>query len=120
MDFKYAMARPGAAERYRFQMLAYALAASRARPGRTVTASLQFLRGSCKAVDLTPGTAELARFAHEVPRLAAGLRSGAALARSPAELGRTEERCRAEGCEYLDRCYPRERGRKSPGRLVTF
>jgi hypothetical protein len=108
VDFKYAMARAGAAERYRFQMLAYALAASRARPGRTVRATLQFLRGSCRSVDLTPGESELARFADEVPRLAAGLRSGAGLSRSPAELGRTEARCRADGCAFLDRCHPRE------------
>jgi hypothetical protein len=111
VDFKYAMPRAGAVERYRFQMLAYALAAARARPGRTVKASLQFLRGSCRAVDLTPSEADLARFAEEVPRLAANMRSGADLSRSPAELGRAEARCRAEGCGYLGRCYPPARPR---------
>ena len=109
IDFKYARARAGAADRYRFQMLAYALAASRARPGRRVTASLQFLRGTCKAVDLTPSEGDLARFAEEVPRLAADASSGADLSRSPGELGRTEARCREEGCGYLEACYPRAR-----------
>ncbi len=107
LDFKYAMARHGAAERYRLQLLAYALAASRALPGRRVTASLQFLRGSCAAIDLTPSQAELGRFAHEVPRLAAAAHAGADLSRSAADLGRDEARCRMEGCGYLARCYRR-------------
>jgi len=110
IDFKYAMARAGAAERYQFQVLAYALAASRARPGRKLTASIQFLRGSCKTLDLTPSEAGLRRFARDVPRLAAAAHSGVDLSRSPAELGRTEARCRVEGCGYVSRCYPRERG----------
>ena len=71
IDFKYATARADAADRYRFQMLAYALATSRARPGQKVTASLQFLRGSFATIDLTPSEAELSRFAEEAPRLAA-------------------------------------------------
>ncbi len=105
IDFKYAMARPGAAERYRLQLLAYALAASRALPGRRVTATLQFLRGGCAAVDLTPRAAELRTFEREAPRLAAAAHAGADLSRTPAQLGRSEARCRAEGCGYLGRCF---------------
>ncbi len=105
IDFKYAMARPGAAERYRLQLLAYALAASRALPGRRVTATLQFLRGGCAAVDLTPSAAELRSFEREAPRLAAAAHAGADLSRTPAQLGRSEARCRAEGCGYLGRCF---------------
>jgi len=105
LDFKYAMARAGAGERYRFQLLAYALAVSRALPGRKVTVSLQFLRGSCATVDLTPSPAELRRFAREAPRLAAAAHGGADLSRSPAELGRDEARCRQEGCGYVRRCH---------------
>ena len=115
IDFKYAMPRAGVADRYRFQMLAYALAASRARPGAQVTATLQFLRGSCKTVDLTPSAAELRRFATEVPHLAARAHSGAELTTSPAELGRTEERCSAEGCGYVQRCYARPGGARGSG-----
>jgi hypothetical protein len=96
-------------------MLAYSLAASRARPGKSVTATLQFLRGSHQAVDMTPGEAELGRFASDVADLAARARSGADLSRTPAELGRTEARCRAEGCGYLRRCYPSVRGRAARG-----
>jgi hypothetical protein len=106
IDFKYALPAPGAAEKYRIQLLAYALAATRAIPGKPVRASLQYLRGSCASVDVTPSPAELAAFAREAPRLAAA----AALGRggeAPEALGRTEARCRAEGCGYVFRCYPR-------------
>jgi hypothetical protein len=105
IDFKYALPAPGAAEKYRVQLLAYALAATRALPGKPVRASLQYLRGSCASVDVTPSPAELATFAEEAPRLAAA----AALGRggeSPQALGRTEARCRAEGCGYVSRCFP--------------
>jgi ATP-dependent exoDNAse (exonuclease V) beta subunit len=105
LDFKYAMARAGAGERYRFQLLAYALAASRALPGRKVTVSLQFLRGSFATIDLAPSPADLHRFAREVPRLAAAAHGGADLSRSPEELGRDEARCRQEGCGYVRRCH---------------
>jgi ATP-dependent exoDNAse (exonuclease V) beta subunit len=106
IDFKYALPAPGAAEKYRIQLLTYALAATRALPGKPVRASLQYLRGSCASVDVTPSPAELAAFAQEAPRLAAA----AALGRegeAPEALGRTEERCRGEGCGYVFRCYPR-------------
>ncbi|HZZ83505.1 MAG TPA: UvrD-helicase domain-containing protein [Anaeromyxobacteraceae bacterium] len=106
VDFKYAHARRESADRYRLQLLAYALAARRALPGLAVRARLQFLRGSCAAVDLTPTDAELARFAREAPFAAASARAGAAAQRAPAELGRDRARCEAEGCGYLLRCYP--------------
>ena len=106
IDFKYALARPGAAERYRLQLLVYALAAGRAFPGRRLTARLQFLRGSCASVDVTPAAAELRRFAREAPRLAALAHAGADLRRTPHELGRDEARCGAEGCGYVERCFP--------------
>jgi ATP-dependent exoDNAse (exonuclease V) beta subunit len=106
VDYKYAMPRPGAVERYRLQLLAYALAAARAHPGAAVRARLQFLRGDHRAVDLTPPPEELARFAADAPRLAwAAFRGDGD--RPPAALGRDEARCRAEGCGYAARCHPR-------------
>jgi ATP-dependent exoDNAse (exonuclease V) beta subunit len=105
VDFKYAMARPGSAGRYRTQLLAYALAASRAFPGRPLRSGLQFLRGSCAAVDLTPAPGELERFAGRAPRLALGAFRGEGEGRSPAELSRDEGRCRSEGCGYATRCF---------------
>jgi ATP-dependent exoDNAse (exonuclease V) beta subunit len=108
VDFKYAVARPGAAERYRLQLLSYALAAARAYPGRRVTAGLQFLRGGCASVDVTPSPQELRRFEREAPRLAIEASRGGADAAppTPAELGRDEPRCRAEGCGFVWKCYP--------------
>jgi ATP-dependent helicase/nuclease subunit A len=105
VDYKYATPRPGSAERYRLQLAAYVLAASRARPGSRARARLQFLRGDHRAVDVTPSADELARFAQAAPRLAADLSAGGG-ERSPAALGRDEARCRAEGCGYVVRCYP--------------
>jgi len=104
VDFKYAMARPGSAARYRFQLLAYAVAASRAFPGRSVRAGLQFLRGSCAAVDLTPAPGELERFAALAPRLALGAFLGEG-EEPPADLARDEALCRSEGCGYVARCH---------------
>ena len=109
LDYKYALPRPGAEERYRLQLLAYALAAGRARPGRRVKATLQFLRGDCAAVDLTPTAAALRRFATEGPALAAAAATGSDLRREPAELGRDEARCRAEGCGFVYRCFAARR-----------
>ncbi|HET9597749.1 MAG TPA: PD-(D/E)XK nuclease family protein, partial [Anaeromyxobacteraceae bacterium] len=108
VDFKYAVARPGASERYRAQLVAYALAAARAYPGRRVTAGLQFLRGGCGSVDVTPSTEELRRFEREAPRLALDASRGTAAGAppTPAELGRDEARCRAEGCGFVWKCYP--------------
>jgi ATP-dependent helicase/nuclease subunit A len=114
IDFKYALDARGAAERYRFQVLAYALAASRARPGRPVRAALQFLRGSCATIDVTPSETELRRFAREAPRLAAAADAGEGLCASPAELGRTEARCRESRCELAARCWPAEGLRRTP------
>jgi len=105
VDFKYAVYRPGAAERYRFQLLAYALAASRAHPGRKVRAILQYLRGGGAEVDVTPSAKELGRFSAEASRLALAACRGKGERLEPAELGRTLERCRAEGCGYVVRCY---------------
>ncbi|ACG72572.1 UvrD/REP helicase [Anaeromyxobacter sp. K] len=108
VDYKYATPRAGAAERYRLQLLAYVLAAARAHPGARVRARLQFLRGDHRAVDVTPSARELERFEQDAPRLAAEARKGAEP--SPAELGREEARCRAEGCGYVPRCFPRRHG----------
>jgi hypothetical protein len=108
VDYKYATARPEAAERYRLQLLAYALAASRAHPGARVRARLQFLRGDLRAVDVTPSEQDLARFAREAPGVAWDAHRGAG-DRPPRELGRDEARCRAEGCGYVGRCYPAAR-----------
>jgi ATP-dependent exoDNAse (exonuclease V) beta subunit len=108
VDFKYALARPGVAARYRTQLLAYALAATRARPGRRVTARLQFLRGPCAAVDVTPSAAELGRFAHEAPRLAHEATRPDAAIPSPSELGRAEAQCTRERCGFVARCFRRD------------
>jgi hypothetical protein len=104
VDYKYAVARPGAAERYRTQLLAYALAAGRAHPGFTVRARLQFLRGDARSVDVTPSPAELAAVAAEAPALALEASRGGG-DRPPEALGRVEERCRAEGCGWAGRCF---------------
>jgi hypothetical protein len=103
-DYKYAMARPGSAERYRLQLLAYALAASRAHGGARVEARLQFLRGDFRVVDVTPSAAALAAFAREAPALAAGVARGEG-DRPPAVLGRDEARCSEEGCGFVSRCF---------------
>jgi ATP-dependent helicase/nuclease subunit A len=105
VDYKYATPRPGAEARYRLQLLAYVLAARRAVPGARVRARLQFLRGDRRAIDVTPGEAELARFETLAPRLAAEALAGGG-DRSPAALGRDEARCRAEGCGFVARCHP--------------
>jgi hypothetical protein len=107
VDYKYAAPRAEAAERYRLQLLAYALAARRAHPGAPVRARLQFLRGDFRALDVTPTDRELEAFARAGPRLAWGAHRGALGEAAPAELGRSEERCRAEGCGYAGRCFPR-------------
>jgi ATP-dependent exoDNAse (exonuclease V) beta subunit len=106
VDFKYAVGRPEERERYRLQLTAYALAAARAFPDRRVRAGLQFLRGGLSEVDLTPGPGELDRFAAEAPRLGLGVFRGDGEWLAPAELGRSEARCRGEGCGYLGRCFP--------------
>jgi hypothetical protein len=70
-----------------------------------VRAELQFLRGRCDRIDVTPSAEELARFAAEAPGLAALLHGGGG-ERPPAALGRTRARCQAEGCGFVYRCYP--------------
>lgn len=106
VDFKYAVGRPEERERYRLQLTAYALAASRAFPGRRVQAALRFLRGGLAEADATPSPDELARFAAEAPRLALGAFRGDGERLAPADLGRSEAGCRAEGCGYRGRCFP--------------
>jgi hypothetical protein len=105
VDFKYALPSRWAAERYRFQLVAYAAAVARARPGRRVRARLQFLRGDCRAVDLTPGTADLRRFLRDAPRLALAAVAPERREPSPAELGRTAQRCASERCGFVERCH---------------
>ena len=83
--------------------------AQRAHPGARVRARLQFLRGDLRAVDLTPSSRDLERFAAAAPRLAWEAHRGGGDV-PPAELGRDEARCRAEGCGYVSRCYPQRRG----------
>jgi hypothetical protein len=115
IDFKYAMARPGSTERYRLQLLAYAAAAGRAHDGARVEARLQFLRGDL-SVDATPSPEALARFRMEAPAMAAAAARGEGN-RPPEALSRSEDRCRAEGCGFVARCYPPPRGGSGrPGR----
>jgi ATP-dependent helicase/nuclease subunit A len=114
VDYKYAVPRPGAVERYRLQLLAYALAARQAHPGARVRARLQFLRGDLRAADVTASAADLERFAREGPALAWDVHRGAGGERSPADLGRDEARCRAEGCGFVGRCFPAVRPGRNP------
>jgi ATP-dependent exoDNAse (exonuclease V) beta subunit len=114
LDFKYATPRSGAAERYRLQLLAYALAASRAWPRRTVRAALWFLRGGFAAADLTPSGSELARFSAEAPALVREAAAAKGRGASPAALHRTEARCRSERCGYVSQCFALAEASRSP------
>jgi hypothetical protein len=113
IDYKYASPRPGAVERYRLQLVAYALAAQRAHPGARVEAELQFLRGHHRALPVPVGPGELARFAADAPGAAREAALGGEV--SPASLGRDPARCRAEGCGYVGRCFPRGPGQSAGG-----
>ena len=104
LDFKYALPRPEAAARYRLQLAAYALAASRASGGAPVEARLQFLRGDFSTLDLTPTPAELTALARDAAALAHGVATGAG-DRPPAALGRDRPRCQEEGCGFVERCF---------------
>jgi hypothetical protein len=104
LDFKYAMPRAESAERYRLQLAAYALAASRAHAGAPVEARLQFLRGDRSELDVTPTAEALAGLARDAPALALEVASGSG-DRPPAALGRDPPRCRAEGCGFVARCF---------------
>jgi ATP-dependent exoDNAse (exonuclease V) beta subunit len=111
LDFKYAPYRPGAEERYRVQLAAYALAAARAFGAHPVSASLHFLRGVPRKVDVTPSGGELERLAAAIPSLALGAARGEGRDLSPAAVGRDERRCRAEGCGFATRCFGPPRAR---------
>jgi ATP-dependent helicase/nuclease subunit A len=104
LDYKYARHHPGAEERYRVQLAAYALAASRAFPGRPVRAALHFLRPHLE-VDVTPSAEALGRLAAEAPALALAAVRGEGRDLAPADLGRDDARCRAEGCGFVARCF---------------
>ncbi|HET7754683.1 MAG TPA: PD-(D/E)XK nuclease family protein, partial [Anaeromyxobacteraceae bacterium] len=106
VDFKYAMPRADAVARYRHQLLAYAVAAARARPRVEIRARLQFLRGPCTEVDVTPTQGELDAFAREAPFLAARMMTQQE-APSVADLARTAERCSADGCGFVSVCHRR-------------
>jgi len=110
LDFKYAPYHPGAEERYRVQLAAYALAASRAFGGQSVRATLHFLRGVPRTVDVTPSEEVLLRLAAEIPLLVLGAARGDGRDLTPAAVGRDEVLCRAEGCGFAKRCFP------TPGR----
>jgi hypothetical protein len=105
LDFKYAPYHPGAEERYRVQLAAYALAASRAFGGQSVKATLHFLRGVPRTVDVTPSEEVLQRLAAEIPALVMGASGVAGRDLSPAAVGRDEVLCRAEGCGFVTRCF---------------
>jgi len=114
LDFKYAAFRPDAARRYRLQLAAYALAASRAWPGRSVRASLWFLRGASPSADLTPSAVELERFAREAPALARGVARADGRDVPPDALGRSEALCRGERCGFADHCFAASRRPPAP------
>jgi hypothetical protein len=69
-----------------------------------VRASIVFLRGDHRAVDLTPDRRALEAFAHDAPRLARLALGGPP--GTPEALGRRVETCRSEGCGFVPRCYP--------------
>ena len=104
LDYKYALPRPGSADRYRVQLAAYALAASRASGGAPVEARLQFLRGDFSSLDVTPAPEDLVALARAAPVQARDLSSGGG-DRTPAELGRDEARC-LDGRVWLRRALP--------------
>jgi ATP-dependent exoDNAse (exonuclease V) beta subunit len=114
VDYKYASPRHAAVERYRLQLVAYALAAQRAHPGARVEARLQFLRGDHRAVPVPVGTEELSRFAAEAPRIAGEVALGGGDV-PPASLGRDPVRCLSEGCGWVGRCFPRGAVRPAGG-----
>jgi ATP-dependent exoDNAse (exonuclease V) beta subunit len=105
LDFKYALYHPGAEERYRVQLAAYALAASSAFGALPVSASIHFLRGVPRRVDVTPSGGELDGLAAAIPALALGAARGEGRDLSPAAVGRDEPRCRGEGCGFATRCF---------------
>ncbi|HET8723783.1 MAG TPA: UvrD-helicase domain-containing protein [Anaeromyxobacteraceae bacterium] len=105
LDYKFARHHPGAEDRYRFQLAAYALAAQRAFPGRPVRALLHYLRGDGRTVDVTPGPDGLDRLARELPALARAAARGEGRDLSPSELGRDRARCESEGCGFVARCF---------------
>ena len=105
LDFKYAPYHAGSEERYRLQLAAYALAASRAFVGRPVRASLHFLRMAQRTVDVTPSGEALRRLAEEIPALALDASRGDGRDLSPVDVGRDEARCRGEGCGFATRCF---------------
>jgi hypothetical protein len=105
LDFKYARYHPGAEDRYRHQLAAYSLAASRAHVGAPVRATLHFLRGVPRAVDVTPSGESLVRLAARIPALALGATRGEGRDLSPGDVGRDEARCRQEGCGFVARCF---------------
>jgi ATP-dependent helicase/nuclease subunit A len=105
LDFKYARYHPGAEDRYRLQLEAYALAASRAHGGAPVRATLHFLRGVPQAVDVTPSGESLRRLAAQIPSLVLGATRGEGRDLSPGDVGRDEARCRQEGCGFVARCF---------------
>ncbi|HUL59139.1 MAG TPA: UvrD-helicase domain-containing protein, partial [Anaeromyxobacteraceae bacterium] len=114
IDYKYALPRRGSWERYRFQLAAYTLAAGRAFPRARVSATLVFLRGDHRQVDLTPDPESLAALARAAPRLAWEAFRGAGGPstslgtgdRPPEAPGRDAAGCRAEGCGFVARCWP--------------
>jgi ATP-dependent exoDNAse (exonuclease V) beta subunit len=110
VDYKYAVPRAEAGARYRLQLLAYALAARRAHPEARVRARLQFLRGDLRSVEVAATERDLERFAREASPLALAAHAGAGADLTPAALARDEARCRADGCGYVGRCFPRPPG----------
>jgi ATP-dependent exoDNAse (exonuclease V) beta subunit len=105
VDFKFARHHPGAEERYRFQLAAYALAAARAFPGLPVRAELHYLLGGGRVVDVTPAPGEVERLARDLPGLARAAARGEGRDASPGTLGRDVARCAAEGCGFVARCF---------------
>ncbi|HEY2524898.1 MAG TPA: UvrD-helicase domain-containing protein, partial [Candidatus Binataceae bacterium] len=104
-DYKYARAGSGD---YRVQMECYALAAAEAAPGREVSAEIVYLRDRVarRQLELAPLDAiraHLLTLGRGIAAARAAERGAAAYPRRPAEA----RECRALGCGYVARCWPR-------------
>jgi ATP-dependent helicase/nuclease subunit A len=108
-DYKYA--RPTDGEAYRMQMEAYALAVATAHPGRPIDVEIEWLREpggrAVLAVDLEDAGRRLRAIA---TALTGALDAGSPSAFPPAFSDPAP--CRACGCPFIPRCFPRTQPRR--------
>ena len=104
-DYKYS--RAGAGDNYQVQMECYALAAAEALPGREVSAEVVYLRDRVERRQLKLAPLDAIR-AHllALGRAIAAARAERGPAGYPKRPAEARE-CRALGCGYVARCWPR-------------